>query len=101
ALIRFNAGKRDALGLAEQAFELAQVASSQPAADAGFALAHILVWSFRLERARVLLESLYRVWSESDERNAAYALWYLAHVELRSGHLSLARHYAEQSRNLS
>ena len=48
-----------------------------------------------------MLESLYREWSESDERLAAYALWYLAHVELRSGHLALAGDYAEQARNLS
>lgn len=101
ALTRFNGGKPGALQLAEEAYELASAVSSQPVADAGFALAHILVWSFRLERARDLLESLYRDWSESDERMAAYALWYLALVELRSGHLEPARDYAEQARNVS
>jgi DNA-binding CsgD family transcriptional regulator len=101
ALIRFNAGKPGALRLAEEACALVPGAASQQAADAGFSLAHILVWSYCLERARALLESLYREWSESDERLAGYALWYLAHVELRSGHLALAGDYAEQARNLS
>jgi DNA-binding CsgD family transcriptional regulator len=101
ALIRFNAGKPGALRLAEQACGLVPAASSQAAADAGFALAHILLWSSHLERARIVLEGLYRDWSESDERMAAYALWYLALVELRSGHLSLAGDYAEQARSLS
>jgi DNA-binding CsgD family transcriptional regulator len=48
-----------------------------------------------------VLERLYRDWSERDERMAAYALWYLALVELRSGHLPLAAEYAEEARNLS
>ena len=101
ALIRFNAGKPGALRLAEQARALVPESGSQTAADVGFALAHILVWSFSLERARALLESLYREWSEADERMASYALWYLAHVELRSGHLSLAGDYAERAQSLS
>ena len=101
ALIRFNAGKPGALRLAEQARALVPDDGSQAAADAGFSLAHILVWSHELERARVLLESLYREWSESDERMASYALWYLALVELRSGHLSLAGDYAERAQSLS
>jgi DNA-binding CsgD family transcriptional regulator len=101
ALIRFNAGKPGALALAEQARALVPAADSQAAADVGFSLAHILVWSYSLERARDLLEGLYGEWSESDERMAAYALWYLAMVELRSGHLALAGDYAERARNLS
>jgi DNA-binding CsgD family transcriptional regulator len=102
ALIRFNAGKPGALRLAERAHGLASgLASPQTVADAAFALAHVLVWSFHLERARALLESLYREWSERDERSAAYALWYLALVELRSGRLSLAGELAEQARGLS
>jgi DNA-binding CsgD family transcriptional regulator len=101
ALIRFNAGKPGALRLAEQARALTPESGTQPAADVGFSLAHILVWSYHLERARDLLESLYREWSESDERMASYALWYLSLVELRSGDLSLAGDYAEQARNLS
>ncbi len=102
ALIRFNAGKAGALELAEQAYGLAaDDSASQPVADAGFALGHILVWSGHFDRARALLETLYWDWSERDERLAAYGLWYLALVELRSGKFSLAAEYAEQSRALS
>ncbi len=102
ALIRFNAAKPGALELAEQAYGLAaEVSASQPVADAGFALGHILVWSGHFDRARAVLEALYRDWSERDERLAAYGLWYLALVELRCGNLRLAGEYAEQSRALS
>jgi len=102
ALVRFNAGKPGALRLAEQAYKLAsELAGPQTAANASFALAHILVWSVRLDRARTLLESLYRDWSERDERIAAGALWYLALVELRAGRLSRAGELAEQARGLS
>jgi DNA-binding CsgD family transcriptional regulator len=102
AIIRFNAGEADALRLAERAHDLAPaVAASQAAADAGFALAHILTWSFQLDRARVLLEALQREWSERDERMVASALWYLALVELRAGRLALADEYAEGARDLS
>jgi DNA-binding CsgD family transcriptional regulator len=102
ALIRFNAGKPGAVQLAEEAYGLAlSIAASQPVLDAGFAFGHVLFWSADLERARTLLEGLYRDWSERDERTAAYALWYLALVELRSGRLALAADYAERSRGLS
>ncbi len=102
ALIRFNAGKPDALQTAEEAYELGSaVAAPQPVIDARFALGHILVWSGHLDRARTLLESLYRDWSERNERRAAYALWYLALLEVWAGRLSLAAEYAEQSRGLS
>ena len=90
ALIRFNAGKPGALELADRAYALAtEAATERPVAE--FALGHILVWSGHFERARDLLETLYRGWSERDERTAADALWYLALVELRSGHLEARR----------
>jgi DNA-binding CsgD family transcriptional regulator len=102
ALIRFNAGQPGALGLAGQAHELAaRMPTSQAAADAGFALAHVLVWSGRFERARTLLDELFRGWSDRDERIAGYALWYRAFVELRCGELELAEELAEQARALS
>ena len=102
ALIRFNAGEPDALRLAEQAHELAaDSGESRSSARAAFSLAHVLVWSVQLERARTLLEGLHRDWSERDERRAAYALWYLGLVELRAGRLSLAGEYAERARELS
>ena len=102
ALIRFNAGKPGALELADRAYALAlasEAATERPVAE--FALGHILVWSGHFERARELLETLYRRWSVRDERTAADALWYLALVELRSGHLELAGEYAEASRSLA
>ena len=102
ALIRFNAGEPGALELAEQAHDLAAAGEApEPAVESSFALAHILVWSVHLERARVLLEGLYLEWSESDERMAAYALWYLALVELRAGRYALAGECAERARSLS
>jgi DNA-binding CsgD family transcriptional regulator len=103
ALIRFNAAKPGALELADEAYALAleDAPASQPVADAGFALGHILVWSGQFDRARAVLETLHRDWSERDERLAAYALWYLALAELRCGNLRLAGEYADESRTLS
>ena len=66
-----------------------------------FPFAHVLLWSTHFDRARVLLESLYADWSERDERMAAYALWYLAMVELRTGNYALADQHARQSRQLN
>ena len=101
ALIRFNGGKPDALGLAEEAYALAErLRRPELAVDAGFALAHVLYWSYQLDRARDLLEHLEAVWSERDEHLNATALWYLALVELRAGRLALADEYAQRSRGL-
>ena len=95
-------GRAGALELAEQAHELAAAERcTEPAVESSFALAHILVWSVHLERARALLEGLYVEWSESDERMAAYALWYLSLVELRAGRYALAGECAERARSLS
>jgi DNA-binding CsgD family transcriptional regulator len=102
ALIRFNAGKPDALRLAEEAYELAaEVPRPELAVDAGFALAHSLCWSYELDRARALLEHLHALWSERDEHLSASALWYLALVELRAGRLELAAEYAQRSRGIA
>jgi DNA-binding CsgD family transcriptional regulator len=98
ALIRFNAGKADAVPLAEQAYEAAR---GDAGIEAGFSLAHVLVWSNDLVRARALLESIQRDWGDRDERLAAQAHWYLALVELRSGHYVSAEDHAEQARGLS
>ena len=57
--------------------------------------------SAHFDRARALLESLHADWSERDERKAAYALWYLAMVELRTGNYALADQHARQSRQLN
>ena len=101
ALIQLNAGRAGALELAEQAFELVRDAeASQTTADAAFSLVHVLVWTAHFDRARTLLETIYADWSERDERLAAYALWYLAMVELRTGNYVLADQHAQQSRRL-
>jgi DNA-binding CsgD family transcriptional regulator len=101
ALIRFNGGKPRALRLAEEAYELAaELPGPELAVDAGFVLAHVLYWSYELDRARALLEHLDVVWSERDEHLSATALWYLALVELRAGRLGLAAEYAQRSREI-
>ena len=102
ALIRFNAGKRGALALAEEAYGLASaLGKPELAANAAFALAHVLFWSYELDRARALLEHLHAVWSERDERLSASALWYLALVEVRAGRLALAAEYARRGREIT
>ena len=69
--------------------------------DAAFVLAHVLTWSGRLDRARPLLEGLYRELSDRDERESTDALWYLSLIELAAGRLSLAAEYADQQRETS
>jgi len=101
ALIQLNAGRLGSLELAEQAYELVRGEVSQAGADAAFSFAHVLLWSAHFDRARALLESLHADWSERDERMAAYALWYLAMVELRTGNYALAERHALQSRQLN
>jgi DNA-binding CsgD family transcriptional regulator len=99
ALIRFNSGKPGSLRLAEEAYELASaLGNAELAVDAAFALAHVLFWSYELNRARALLEHLDAVWSDRNERLSASALWYLALVEVRAGRLALASEYAQRSR---
>jgi DNA-binding CsgD family transcriptional regulator len=101
ALVRLNAGKAGSLRLAEEAAELAALSGEELRAETDFTLAHVLLWSGELERARRLLEDRYARWLERDERSAAYALWYLSVVELRLGRLELADAYAAESRELA
>ncbi len=99
ALLRFNVGDAEALELAERAVALA-VATGDPEKlkEAHRSLAHVLVWSAELERARALLEALDRAWSDRDERWSAHARWYLSLVELQAGRWSLAEEHAEHAR---
>jgi DNA-binding CsgD family transcriptional regulator len=101
ALVHLNGGKAGSLRLAEQAAELAALSGEEPRAETDFTVAHVLLWSGELERARQLLEDLYAHWLDRDERSAAYALWYLSVVELRLGRLELADAYAAESRELA
>jgi DNA-binding CsgD family transcriptional regulator len=102
AILRFHAGKPDALRLAEQAYELAgAVADPSAVLETGLNLGHILVFSCLFDRARALLESLHREWSERDEWLSAGALWGLTMVELRAGRWSLAAEYADRGREVA
>jgi DNA-binding NarL/FixJ family response regulator len=102
AFVRFRAGEPDALRLAEQqAAELATAtADPRQRLRASFHVVHVLVWSFQLERARILLERLQREWSERDEQTSAEALWWLSMIEFRAGRLALAADYADRSREI-
>ncbi len=65
ALVRLNGGKAGSLRLAEQAAELAALSGEEPRAETDFTVAHVLLWSGELERARQLLEDLYAHWSRA------------------------------------
>jgi DNA-binding CsgD family transcriptional regulator len=99
ALLRFNDGDADAPELAAEAGALALAAGDpEKLKEARRALAHVLVWSADLERARDLLEAEDRAWRDRDERWSAHVRWYLALVELRAGRWSLAAEHAEYAR---
>ena len=99
--LRFNGAQSDALGFVERAYALAErVDEPRERLDAAFVLAYALTWSGRLNRARTLLEALYRELSERDEQRSAEALWYLSLVELSAGRLSLAAQYADRQREI-
>jgi DNA-binding CsgD family transcriptional regulator len=101
-LIRFDAGEPDALRLAEQAYELAgAVADPRQLLETSMNLAEVLVFSCLLDRARALLESVHREWSERDEWLSAEPLSWLTLVELRAGRWSLAAEYADRGREVA
>jgi DNA-binding CsgD family transcriptional regulator len=101
AALRFEMGDPEAPRLAERAYEAAAVvADEELLKDAGMELAYMLMWSADTVRARTMLESQHREWSERDELRSSYALWYLSFVELRAGRWSLAAEYAERSREV-
>lgn len=100
--LRFEMGDPEAPRLAERAYEAAVVvADEELLKDAGMELAYMLMWSAETSRARTMLESLHREWSERDELRSAEALWCLSMVELRAGRWSLAAEYAERSREVA
>lgn len=97
AVLRFNGGNPGALTLAEEAFERAIAAGdARQRNNAAFGLAHILVWSLELERARTLLENLYEELSQHDELGSAAALWYLSLAELWASRFTAAADYADR-----
>jgi DNA-binding CsgD family transcriptional regulator len=93
ALIRFDAGRPDALRLAEEAHALA--------GETGMALGIMLSSSCLLDSARALLESLHGEWSERDEWLSARLLFPLTLVELRAGNWSLAAEYGDRGREVA
>ncbi len=101
ALLRFDVGDAEAPALAEQAYERAAAgADAEQLKHAAWALAHILVWSGDVARARAFLEAEHRQWAERDEPWSAETLWYLSLVELRAGRWPEAAEYADRSREL-
>jgi DNA-binding CsgD family transcriptional regulator len=94
-------GDPEAPRLAERAYEAAAVvADEELLKDAGMELAQMLMWSAETDRARAMLESQHREWSERDELRSAYVLWHLSWVELRAGRWTLAGEYAQRSREV-
>jgi DNA-binding CsgD family transcriptional regulator len=69
--------------------------------ETGMNLGHVLVFSCLFDRARTLLKSLHREWSERDEWLSAGPLWSLTMVELRAGRWSLAAEYADRGREVA
>jgi DNA-binding NarL/FixJ family response regulator len=101
ALLDFQGGEPGSIRLAEYAVQLAEAAGDVPPPnDPGFCLAHTLVWSYDVARARQLLSDMVRTWQERDERVTAQALWYLSLVELSAGRFQLATEHAERARGI-
>ncbi len=102
ALLEFQGGEPGSIRLAEYAVQLADAADGgSPQIDPGFCLAHTLVWSYDVVRARQVLAGMVGTWQERDERVSAQALWYLSLVELRAGRFPLATEHAERARAIS
>jgi DNA-binding CsgD family transcriptional regulator len=102
ALLRFDLGDADAPRLAERAHEAAAAAADPELLKAaGWAHAHVLMWSVETDRARAMLETQHREWSKRDELFSTGALWYLSFVELRAGRWSLAAKYAARAREVN
>jgi DNA-binding CsgD family transcriptional regulator len=103
ALGRFRAGEPGALELIEEAASLAGVLGGLgERRRVRLELVQALVWSFRLERARALLDVLERESSEEElSDDAATAAWYLGMVELRAGRFARAAEQAERAREIA
>lgn len=98
AIHRFNQGEPESFGLARRALELARRSGDANAlGEAERAWAHCLLWSGRIDEARLVLDEHLRTVAQRDEPWSAEILWQLALVEHRAGHLALAREHAERS----
>ena len=95
---RFRAGLADGLSLVEQAAQLATSAGDpRQQLEINFMAVNVFVWAYQLDRARTLLQSIDREWSERDEPAKAYVLWWLGMIELPCGRFPVAADYAERS----
>ncbi len=102
AIVRFNQGEPESFALAQRATELARRSGDADAiGEAESAWGHCLLWSGRIDEARLVFAACLRSVPDRDETAVASALWYLALVEERAGHLALAREHAERFRELT
>jgi DNA-binding CsgD family transcriptional regulator len=98
AIVRFNQGEPESFALARRAVELARRSGDAIAIDeAASASSHCLLWSGRIDEARLVLDENLRSLAQRDEPGTAEILSHLALVEVRAGHLALAREHAERS----
>jgi DNA-binding CsgD family transcriptional regulator len=76
------------------------VGGEQLVQEATSAFVNTLVWSFRTDEARALLEREHEEWRERDEPRGARALWGLAWVEFWAGRWALAAEHAGRARDI-
>ena len=101
SFLRFTTAEPDGLRMAEEANDLAaRSADPQQRLTVGLNLARLLFFSFHLERARALLESLYEEWRGRDDTASASILPYLGLVELAAGRFALAADHADHAREI-
>ena len=100
AVGRFRSGDPDSLRLVAQAQLAAAAVGPRQRRRASFEVVYPLVWSYRLDRARTLLESLDREWSGRDELTTSEVLWWLGMIEVRRGRFPVAADYAERARDM-
>jgi DNA-binding CsgD family transcriptional regulator len=102
SVLRFNAGAPEAIELAQRAVEAAAASGRREKCDeAALGLAHALVWSAQVDRARELLEPLSAELSLRDEVATGAVLWYLSLAELAAGRLAKAAEHADRQRELA
>ena len=97
----FRAGDPDALRLVEEAERAVATVDPQQRAQATLYFVGPLIYTYRLERARALLEGIERDWGDRDELIVEHALFMRGHLELRAGRFALAEDYAERARAIS
>jgi DNA-binding CsgD family transcriptional regulator len=101
ATIGWIVGDAEAPELAARARDFANaVGGEQLVQEATSAFVNTLVWSFRTDEARALLEREHDEWLERDEPRCARALWGLSWVEFWAGRWPLAAEYAARARDI-